>query len=80
LEELDFEGAYAQLEEIVRRLEAGEGTLEESLALFEKGIHLVRFCNRYLDGAEGRIKVLLEGNPPSLEEMEEFSEKRDACG
>ena len=47
-EELDFEEACRLLEEVVRLLEGGETTLEESLALFEQGIKLVRFCNECL--------------------------------
>ena len=50
--ELTFEEAYKKLEEIVEQLETGELTLDQSLALFEEGIALVRHCRRLLDVAE----------------------------
>jgi exodeoxyribonuclease VII small subunit len=55
---LTFEQALARLEEIVRSLENGQTKLEDSLALYEEGIRLVRLCNERLDGAEQKIKVL----------------------
>ena len=55
---LTFEQALSRLEEIVRSLENGQTKLEDSLALYEEGIRLVRFCNERLDGAEQKIKVL----------------------
>ena len=53
-----FEGAMARLEEIVRKLEGGEATLDESLKLYEEGISLVRTCSLKLDEAEKKIKLL----------------------
>ncbi|MGE5527931.1 MAG: exodeoxyribonuclease VII small subunit [Patescibacteria group bacterium] len=53
-----FEEALARLEEIVARLEMGEQTLEESLALFEEGVVLARFCQGVLSEAEGRLQIL----------------------
>lgn len=55
---LTFEQALARLEEIVRSLENGQTKLEDSLALFEEGVRLVRLCNERLDSAEQKIKVL----------------------
>ncbi|RMF79579.1 MAG: exodeoxyribonuclease VII small subunit [Nitrospirae bacterium] len=54
-----FESALARLEEIVGRLEAGELPLEESLALFEEGVGLVKECGRRLDEAERRVEKLV---------------------
>ncbi|HEY2773441.1 MAG TPA: exodeoxyribonuclease VII small subunit [Candidatus Binatia bacterium] len=54
----DFEQAMAELEETVRRLDAGELPLEESLATFEKGIALVRALHARLDAAQMRIDEL----------------------
>ena len=65
--ELTFEAAVARLEEIVRALENGQTPLENSLALYEEGIHLVRLCNERLDGAEQKIK-LLQAAPQSENE------------
>ena len=61
LEALSFEEAYARLEEIVRRLEGDELTIEQSVELYEQGVALVRHCNARLDGAELRISQLAPG-------------------
>ncbi len=55
-----FEEALKKLEDIVREMESGDLTLEESLKSFEEGIRLSRFCSKKLDEAERRIEVLLK--------------------
>ena len=55
---LTFEAAIVRLEEIVKLLEKGSSSLDESLKLYEEGISLVRFCNNALDNAENKIKIL----------------------
>lgn len=50
-----YEQARDELTEIVRRLEAGGVTLEESLALWERGEALARICQELLDGAKARL-------------------------
>jgi exodeoxyribonuclease VII small subunit len=57
----DFEGAIAELESIVRRLEEGDLALEQSLELYERGVRLSRYCHARLEAAERRIEVLGEG-------------------
>lgn len=60
---MTFESATARLEEIVKLLEKGNTSLDESLKLYEEGITLVRFCNNALDNAEKKIKMLvIDGN------------------
>lgn len=54
-----FEESLEKLEEIVRRMEAGEMTLEESLKAFEEGIKLSRLCMKKLDEADRRVELLL---------------------
>ncbi len=54
-----FEEALDKLEEIVKRMEAGEMTLEESLKAFEEGIRLSRLCAKKLDEADRRVEILL---------------------
>jgi len=56
----DFETALAELETIVKRLEEGDQTLEQSLELYERGVGLSRFCHAKLEEAERRIEVLTE--------------------
>jgi exodeoxyribonuclease VII small subunit len=56
----DFETALAELEAIVKTLEEGDLPLERSLQLFERGVHLSRFCHQRLEEAERRIEILTE--------------------
>lgn len=58
-----FEGALEELESIVRRMEDGEPSLEESLGLFERGMDLTRRCQKALDDAEQRIRTLADSEP-----------------
>ena len=55
---MTFETAMTRLEEIVRQLESGKATLDESLALYEEGIALVKLCSGRLDEAEQKIKII----------------------
>jgi len=55
-----FEEALQKLDEIIRRMEAGDMSLEESLKAFEEGVKLARFCSRRLDEAERRVEILLK--------------------
>jgi exodeoxyribonuclease VII small subunit len=55
-----FEDALKRLEEIVSRLERGELALEESLALYEEGVKLSRFCHSKLEEAEAKIELLMK--------------------
>lgn len=50
-----YEEAREELVEVVRRLEAGGTTLEESLALWERGEKLATLCQEWLDGARQRL-------------------------
>jgi exodeoxyribonuclease VII small subunit len=56
----DFEAALTELETIVRRLEQGELTLENSLSLYERGVTLSRYCHARLEDVERRIELLNE--------------------
>ncbi|MEI5103700.1 exodeoxyribonuclease VII small subunit [Streptomyces sp. PmtG] len=56
---LGYEQARDELIEVVRRLEAGGTTLEESLALWERGEELAGVCRRWLEGARARLDAAL---------------------
>ncbi len=56
--EQTFEQAQVELEQIVERLEQGQASLDESLALWERGEKLYAFCRQRLDSAEGKIEEL----------------------
>lgn len=55
-----FETSLKKLEEVVRRLEGGSLSLEESLKAFEEGVRHAAFCSKKLDEAERRVEVLLK--------------------
>jgi exodeoxyribonuclease VII small subunit len=57
-EELSYEAARAELEDVVRRLESGGLSLEESLALWERGEALAKVCQDWLDGARARLDAV----------------------
>ena len=60
-EQLPYEQAREELIEVVRRLEAGGTSLEESLELWERGERLAGTCQRWLDGARAKLDAALEG-------------------
>ena len=57
-DELTFEAAQQELDGIVQRLESGEATLDEAIALWERGEELYRFCVGKLDAAQGKVEEL----------------------
>lgn len=61
IKEMTFEAAMVRLEEIVRALESGNAPLDVSLGLFEEGVALVKLCNKRLDTAEQKVKLLVRG-------------------
>jgi len=60
----DYEAAIAELDTIVKKLEEGDLPLESSLQLYERGVHLARFCHARLEEAEHRIEILNERGEP----------------
>ncbi|TWE30290.1 exodeoxyribonuclease VII small subunit [Prauserella muralis] len=70
---LGYEQARDQLIEVVRDLEAGGLSLEESLALWEKGERLAKLCEQHLEGARERIEAALATveDAPDTESTEE---------
>jgi len=59
-EKPSYEEAREELIEVVRRLEAGGTTLEESLALWERGEKLATICQEWLDGARKRLDAVIQ--------------------
>ena len=58
--EMKFEEAIQCLEDITRRLESGQLPLEESIDEYERAVALIKACNRKLEAAEKRVKILIE--------------------
>jgi exodeoxyribonuclease VII small subunit len=55
-----FETALKKLEDVVKKLEGGELSLDDSLKAFEEGVKLSGFCSRKLNDAEKRVEVLIK--------------------
>lgn len=64
---LGYEQARDELIDVVRRLETGGSSLEESLELWERGEELARVCRRWLDGARARLDAALAAQEPDRE-------------
>ena len=62
-----FEVALEELEGMVEQLETGELALEESLAAFEKGVGLVKYCNQKLAEVEKKVELLLKDKEGKLQ-------------
>ncbi|HEX8362262.1 MAG TPA: exodeoxyribonuclease VII small subunit [Longimicrobium sp.] len=73
-DETNFEGTLERLGEIVEQLEGDGLELDESLALFEEGVRLLRRAESTLDGAEERIRLLVEDRDGFR--LEPFEEER----
>ena len=56
----DFEKSLLRLEEVVRRLESPQLSLDDAMKLFEEGVQLSRECQKRLEEAEGRVEILLK--------------------
>jgi len=68
-----FEDQLAELEKVVEQLERGDLALEESVGLFERGVHLSNACKGQLAIAESRIQVLLEPEDGGAVKVEELA-------
>jgi len=67
-----FEDQLAELEKVVEQLERGDLTLEDSVGLFERGMHLSNACKTQLASAESRIQVLLEPESGGVVRVEDL--------
>jgi exodeoxyribonuclease VII small subunit len=56
----EFEKSLVRLEEVVKRLEGTELSLDEAMKLFEEGVKLSRECQKQLEEAEGKVEILLK--------------------
>ena len=67
LSSLSFEDALNELEEIVHNLETGQQKLEEAIVSYERGALLRRYCEKKLNEAEARVKMIVEKDNQSLD-------------
>lgn len=73
-EKQTYEEALQELEEIISKLEEGNLDLDESLDEFQQGIELYKYCNNILKKVDGKIKIILEQENGTLEEID-FDDK-----
>ena len=64
-----YEQARDELAEVVRQLEQGGATLEQSLALWERGEELAKVCQAWLDGAKARLDAALAGGQGAEQDL-----------
>ena len=65
--EKNFETALEDLEQVVEQLESGDLALEDSLAAFEKGVGLAKFCNQKLNDVEKKVEFLIKDKEGKLQ-------------
>ena len=63
---ISFEEALAELESSVKKIESGELSLDESIAVFEESVRLIGICNKKIEDAEGRVRILTEQQDGSV--------------
>lgn len=66
--QMSFEESVGRIEEIVRLLEDGSASLDDSLKLYEEGVTLIRECNRRLDTAEKKLRQVVDTESQGAEE------------
>lgn len=77
IEEIKFEEALEELEEIVDQLESGELNLKESLDQFSDGVKLIKFCRSELDEAEKKVETVLKNNKDEFSDVVPFDEEEE---
>ena len=76
MKEQTYEESMKELEQVIKDLESGELSLDESIKKFEKGMKLSKYCNSLLEDAEKKITVLIENESGELIE-EDFKIEED---
>jgi len=74
-----YEAALEDIERIVEQLESGELSLEDSLAVFEKGVGLTKYCYQKLDEVEKKIEILTKDREGKLQ-LKNFEAVVDKLG
>lgn len=74
IENLTYEQAIKELEQILDELEKDNLSLKDSVEKFKKGIALYNYCNKILKDVEGEIKIIIKNDDDSLDEDDFFME------
>jgi exodeoxyribonuclease VII small subunit len=75
--EIQFEEALEELEDIVGQLESGDLNLKESLEQFSEGVKLIKFCQGELDEAEEKVEMVIKNNKDELSDIVPFKEEEE---
>ena len=62
-----FEQYMLRLDEIVKNMENGEGTLDETLSWYEEGVKIAKICNKMLDDAQQKVTILSKNGAEVVE-------------
>lgn len=66
---ISFEEAIERLESAVAKLESGKLDLDQSIAVYEEAVSLVRICNERINAAALKVKLLTEGNDGAISDV-----------
>ncbi len=69
MKDMKFEEAMTKLEGEVKKLESGNMSLDESINAFEEAVKLIGVCNKHLENAERRVRLLTEGADGSITDV-----------
>lgn len=70
LKSKDFETSVKELEDIIKKMESGDLSLENSLKSFEQGINLTSHCQELLNKAEQKVQILMDKQEEQFQEFE----------
>ena len=76
-EDIEFEEAMEELEDIVDQLESGDLNLKDSLEQFSEGVKLIKFCRSELNEAEKKVEMVLKNNEDELSDVVPFDEEEE---
>ncbi len=71
----DLEGSIAEINKLIEQMEQGELSLEQSLEKFERGITLIKHCQKVLAEAEQKVQILIQNN--GKEDLQLYENKEE---
>ncbi len=71
----DLENSITEINSLIEQMEQGELSLEQSLEKFERGITLIKHCQKVLQEAEQKVQILIQNN--ETEELQVYEDKEE---
>jgi exodeoxyribonuclease VII small subunit len=71
----DLEASLEEINTLIAQMEQGELSLEQSLERFERGIHLIKHCQKVLQDAENKVQILIQNN--DQDELQPYENKEE---